>query len=344
MKFTVRDIDWAVQAGAISQEAGASLITALREKNENKPSLSFSHVLYYLGGLIIIGAVTFYITKAWTLLGGVGHLLVALGYAAVFLFLARWLSEVKNQRIPAGILATVAVCMTPMAVYGVQEITGWWVWKQPGNYSDFFHWIKSGWSIMEVATIVVGAIALKCFRYPFITLPIAFSLWFLSMDMTSVLYGPDFTWEQRKLVSMVFGFLMVLGSFFVDRRTEQDYAFWGYLFGMIAFWGGLTALDSDSELAKFSYCCINFVLMAVSVMLQRRVFIVFGAIGVSLYLGHLARDVFGGALLFTFVLSAVGLLVIGLGLLYHKHEKAIEQKLVSLLPPFMRNALPQYRA
>lgn len=343
MKFTQKDLDWAVENGIISHEVRDSLVAALETRYEGAASLTLANVLYYLGGLIVIGAMTFYVSEAWDALGGVGHFIVALGYAAVFLTAGKWLRDSKGQRIPGGILATAAVCMTPMAVYGFQEITGWWVMERPGSYNDFYHWIKSSWFSMEIATVAVGVLVLRWFRFPFIMLPVAFSLWFMSMDLTAVIYGPAFSWDERKVVSVFFGLVMLIASFIVDRRTREDYAFWGYLFGMLAFWGGLTALDSDSELSKFMYCCINIALMGISVLLQRRVFIVFGSMGVAIYLSHLASSVFRDELSFAFALSLTGLAVIGLGLLYHKHEKALEQKLTSILPEIIKNILPQNR-
>lgn len=343
MKFSMKDLDWAADTQVIAPEVRDALVDAFQQKYADKPSLSFANVLYYLGGLIVIGSMTFYVTSAWEALGGGGHLAVALFYACMFLLVGRWLWKGKGQRIPGGILVTAAVCMTPMAVFGIQEMTGWWGWHEPGSYSGFYLWVKSGWFLMEVCTIVAGLVALRRCRFPFIMLPVAFSLWFMSMDLTAVLYGTDFSWEQRKLVSVWFGLVMLVGSFLVDRRTEQDFAFWGYLFGLLAFWGGLTSMDSDTELGKLVYCCINVILMGVSVLLQRRVFIVFGGIGVSIYLGHLAYDVFESELLFAFALSGVGLAVIALGLQYHRHKDTIERKMMEMLPEILKRTLPQFR-
>ena len=44
----------------------------------------------------------------------------------------------------------------------------------------------------------------------------------------------------------------------------SDYAFWGYLFGLMAFWGGLSAMHSDSELNKVLYCLLNVGLVVLS--------------------------------------------------------------------------------
>ena len=343
MKFSEKELDGAVRAGVIAQETRDALVAFFEDGREGAPAFTMANVLYYLGGLIVIGAMTIFVTDAWERLGGLGHLLIGAGYGLAFLGMGNWLWKNRGQRVPGGILVTAAVCMTPLVVFGLQELSGWWVWDAPGMYEDFYRWIKGGWFFMEIATVAVGLFALCRFRFPFITLPVAFSLWFLSMDLTAVLYGPDFSWDQRKVVSLCFGLVMLVIAYLVDRRTRQDFAFWLYLFGMIAFWGGLTSLDSDSELGKFVYCCINLLLIAVSVILQRRVFIVFGGLGVSIYLGHLAADVFDDTLSFSFALSGLGLLVILAGLQYHKHREAIEEKALGLLPAAIRRTLPRYR-
>ena len=79
--------------------------------------------------------------------------------------------------------------------------------------------------------------------------------------------------------------MMTLIAFWVDIRSRppKDFAFWLYLFGVLAFWGALTSMDSNSELGKFIYCCINLLMAAVGATLSRRVFAVFGGLGVALY-------------------------------------------------------------
>ena len=342
MKFTTSDLNWAVDEQVITSEVRDNLVTALTTRNGQKPSLIFTHVLYYLGGLIIIGAMTLYLSLAWDSLSGASMLAIALLYAGLFTLVGNWLWK-KGQHIPGGILIAVAVCMTPMAVYAVQTMTGWWGTESPGTYRDFYHWIKSGWAIMEIATVLAGLTALHFYRFPFITMPIAFVFWFFSMDLVAVLYGGDFSWQERAQVSLWFGLLMLVASYLIDRRTREDYAFWGYLFGMLAFWGGLTSQDSNSELAKFGYCIINVLLICLSPLLQRRVFIIFGSLGVAGYIGHLARSVFKDDLIFTFALSGVGLLIIFFGLLYHRHQEQIENRLKDILPEALRKTLPQYR-
>lgn len=97
----------------------------------------------------------------------------------------------------------------------------------------------------------------------------------------------------------------------MDLRARGDLGFWLHLFGLLAFWGGVTALGSESETARFIYCLINIGLIGLGLFLQRRVYAVFGGLGIALYLHHLAERVFADTLLYPLALSLIGLAVIG---------------------------------
>ena len=142
-------------------------------------------------------------------------------------------------------------------------------------------------------------------------------------------------------MSLYSGLLMIGLAFWVDIRTHKkaDYAFWLYVFGVLAFWGGLSTQYSASELSKFIYFCINLLLVGTGVLLVRRVFVVFGAIGCCGYLGHLASDVFKDSWLFPAALMTIGLGIIYLGVLWQKNEKAITKISRSYLPQPLRELL-----
>ena len=72
-----------------------------------------------------------------------------------------------------------------------------------------------------------------------------------------------------------------------------------------------------------------------------RVFVVFGAIGSCGYIGHLAYDVFKNSLLFPIVLTAIGLGIIYIGILWQKHEQKITKKLRLFLPTPLRELLEE---
>ncbi len=340
MKVTRKKLESAVAEEIISQEQSDNLYDFLQALPANGPSFDFTHVLYYMGGIIAIGAMTLFMNLGWESFGGWGIFFISLAYAGIGLKLAGNFRK-NGHAIPAGICAAFVIALTPLAIYGLQQGMGWW--PDDTTYREYHRYIKWHWIYLELGTLAVGAVIAWIYRYPFLQMPIAATLWYMSMDIAAMLAGgrPDF--ELRALVSMYFGLVMTFFAFWVDIRSSKsgDYAFWLYFFGVMAFWGGMTSQHSDSELSKFIYCCINLLLIGVGVVLVRRVFVIFGAIGCSVYLGHLANEVFKNSWLFPVALTAIGLGVIYLGLIWQKNEKVITLKLRKYLPLPLKELLEE---
>jgi hypothetical protein len=338
MKITRNVLDSAVKEEILSTEQAENLFNYLKAHPSVGPSFDFTHVLYYMGGLIAIGAMTLFMNLGWESFGGLGIFFISLLYAAVGILLSNKFQS-SGYAIPAGICATFVVALTPLAIYGLQQAFG--LWPDSAVYKDYHHYIKWHWLYMELGTLTVGAIIAWKYKYPFLVFPIAITLWYLTMDVTAIISGGNYSWELREIVSMYTGLLMVFLAFWVDVRSryKADYAFWIYIFGVIAFWGGLSLQDSDNEFSKFLYFCINLTMITIGVILVRRVFVIFGAIGSAIYLGHLANNVFEDSWMFPITLTIIGLLIIYLGVVWQKNEAKITQISRSILPLHLKELL-----
>ncbi|RUO24349.1 DUF2157 domain-containing protein [Aliidiomarina minuta] len=340
MKITRETLESAVKKDIISSDQADELLRFFKAQPSTGPSFDFTHVLYYMGGLIAIGAMTLFMNLGWENFGGWGILFISLIYAAIGLRLTSVFQR-KGYAIPAGICTTFVVALTPLAIYGLQQAMGWW--PVDATYQDYHRYIRWHWIYMELGTLAVGAIMAFKYRYPFLVMPIAVTLWYLSMDIAAVIAGGSAAFELRTLVSLYFGLAMLLFAFWVDMRGSKsgDYAFWLYLFGVLTFWWGLTLQNPTGELSRFLYFCINLVLIGVGVVIVRRVFVIFGAIGGSLYLGHLASEVFKDSFLFPVALTLMGLGIIYLGVLWQKNEAAITARVRQRLPSRIQAFLAQ---
>lgn len=338
MNVTKQKLFEAVEEKILSVEQANALLDFFNSQPNEAPRFDFTHVLYYFGGLIAIGAMTLFMNLGWESFGGAGIVFICLLYAGIGLRITNHFSR-KGLIIPAGICATFVVCLTPLAIYGLQQAMGFW--PDDSVYRDYHRYVKWNWLYMELGTLAAGVILAWRYKYPFLVMPIALTLWYMTMDISAMLTEGDYDWELRKLVSMYTGLLMIALAFWVDvrSRNKADFAFWIYLFGVIAFWGGLSAQYSDSELSKFFYFCINLFLIGIGVMLVRRVFVVFGALGCCGYLGHLASDLFRDSWLFPISLTFIGLAIVYLGILWQKHEAGITVKMRKLLPRELRELL-----
>ena len=331
----------AAEHGLTSVDADR-LWNALHARGAGRQRFDAAHVAYYFGALIVISAMGFFMTLAWSAVGGIGLTAFALAYGVAFWVAGESLWK-RGLSTPGGLLFTMAVAMTPLAVYGIQDAIGIWPQGDPGAYRDYYTYVRGSWIIIELATIGVGTAAIVARPFPFLTAPIALALWFMSMDLTPLVFGAsDYDWESRKWVSMWFGLAMLLAAYWVDlkNRLRQDFAFWGYLFGVMAFWGGLSLMDGDSELSKLIYCTINLGLIVLSVLLRQRAFIVFGALGVLGYLGYLSYRVFEDSLLFPVALTMLGILIIYAGVVYQRNAVTIAVALQANLPEEIRALVP----
>ena len=338
------DLERAVAAGVLAPSQADALWQLLGSEPERevRPRFDLVHVLWYAGALIVIGAMGLFTTLAFARLGGGVLALIAVVYALAFTLAGDRLWR-RGLLIPGGLLITVAVTMAPLFTFGVQDALGWWTHADPGHYRDFYDWIRASWQPMELATLAAALVALRFYRFPFLVAPLAFALWFMSMDLVPWIFGEDWdSWEQRKIVSLWFGLGMLALAWVVDVRARGDDAFWLHLFGLMAFWGGLTLLESDSELARALYCLINVGLVGLALFLQRRAYAVFGAAGIAAYLHHLADRVFADSLLYPFALSLIGLLIIGAGLLLYRRREALERALARLLPDAVQALRPAH--
>lgn len=355
MQIQREDLTAAVEHGVLQQEQIEPLLAFLTQRNRQSgkadtPRFSGTHVLYYLGGLLAISAASLFATLAVEALGMGALLALTVLYAACAIAVAGWF-EKRGFGAPASIFATLAIALTPLAVFALQHVLGFWAnGPTAQHYRDYHMWIDWRWIIMELSTLLSGVLMLKRFRYPFLVLPIAMTLWYLGMDVVPALFmqageGNGWfggaAWELRKKITLVFGMLMLLLAFFVDLRSRhsKDYAFWLYLFGLLTFWGALSSMGSGELAGKLVYLALNFGLVFIGAVLARRTFAVFGGIGIMMVLGDLSWHLFKDSFAFVVVLTLLGFALIGAGVWWSKHEDDISARFRSMLPPDLRELL-----
>jgi hypothetical protein len=337
------DLEVATKQGVISVDQMKTLWDTLSVSSTvaQQPSRILQFI-YYFGALLVISAMTWFMTLGWSWFCGGGLFLIAFCYGIAFFASGYLLWQKEGFAIPGGLLITMAVCVAPLAIFGLEKYSGIWPIGDPGDYTGYYMWIKGSWLFMEIGTILTGFFALRCVRFPFITAPIAISLWFLSMDVTPFLFGElDFTWQQQSWVSLSFGLGLLFFSYFIDRKSQKDFAFWGYLFGTLTFWGGLSLLAWTSELSWLIYFCVNMLLIMSSILLGRNVLMIFGVLGICDFLAHLAYVVFKSSVFFPFALSFIGIIIVCLGILYQKNSVVIKASIIDVTPKWMKKILPK---
>ncbi len=318
---------------------------------ERGPRFTFTNVLYYLGGMLAIGAMSLFMTLGWEQFGGWGIFFIALLYAGIAFKLAGRF-EAQGLAAPMGIMAALIVVLIPLAVWGLQHGLGLWPPGGARDYRAYHYWIDWRWLTLELATLSGGVLMLYRYRAPFLLMPVAVTLWYMSMDVAAMLIYANEAgwsaagWEFRKWFSIAFGAVMVLVAFWVDLRSRltRDYAFWLYLFGLLAFWGGLTSLSSAQLAGKLVYLALNLGLVLIGAVIVRRAFTVFGAIGVGIVLADISWRFFKQSWLFPIVLTLIGLAIVFLGIWWSRNEPRIAALLQAKLPADLRELIVARRA
>ena len=351
---TDTDLEAVRDAGLIDDAKLAEIRHFLEQRQpaltrQTAPRFDLTHVLWYAGALIVIGAMGLFTNEAFNRMGGWALAACGATYLVVFLMAGELLWRNITLRIPAGLLVTIGVSMVPLIIFGVQDGLGVWdkAMGDPGHYNRFFAYVNGSWIYMEIGAIVAAMIAVWRYPFPFILMVAAVALWFMSMDLALwFTYEPGnyYDFDVRRLVSLYFGLGMITVAWAVDilRKRGPDFGFWLHIFGVITFWCGMTFSDSSTELMKFVYCLINIGMIGLSLFLNRRIYAVFGAIGVATYLGYLANEVFKDVILFSFALSAIGLGVIGLGLLLHRNRARMVAAMSTMIPPALAWLRPDH--
>jgi hypothetical protein len=343
MKIVKSDLQLAVQNQIINSEQADNLWNYFESLRPDQARFQALHALYYLGGMLVFSSMFWFLTIAWG--DGLEIMIVSGLFAMLYVKAGNELLNKQNLEIPACLLITSAVGLVPVFIFGFQDFMGLWPEGMQNNYFDYHTRIRSNWLLMELSTVVAALIALRFYQFTFVTFPLAITLWYMSMDLAPFLFGVDnLTFEERKLVSCIFGFFVMVCSYFVDKKFKRtDFAFWTYLSGMLAFWVGLSMMDSNSEISKFVYFLLNLFFIILSLYLRRKVFMVFGVIGVFGYLGHLAWEVFKHSHLFPLTMIMVGLGIMFLGTKYQQNKIRIERAAEKLFPTFLNKWRPEER-
>jgi hypothetical protein len=270
-------------------------------------------VAYHLGALLVLFAAAWFLLDRWAQLLPAGVTLVAGAYATAFAVAALLFGK-RGFRLAEGVAVTLVVLMVPVIAWGAANLAGVWApyevripIRPPGAAA----WDSGRWLIPQLATIVAALVAARLVRYPLVIAPAAFALWSISIPLTELAFGLTLGGFLVARVSLVIGTVMIAIGYAVDQRTTQrGWAFWIYLFAMLALFVGMIQVSTQLVLVRHLSPLVALAAIAFALRMGQRVFLVGGVLGLIVYLGHLAFDVFSGTAFFPVVLAALGLGII----------------------------------
>ena len=323
----ISEAQWAQASSFLRGSRGEPSTTSELTRQEASKSFNPIMVLYYIGALLILSAFGWFMGSQWDALGSGGILSISLLYAMLFIGVGRFLIHQERFLVAGGLLITCAVGMTPLITYSLQSLLHVWPMQPPGSYPGYYVWINGSWIIIEMATVLASLFALRKVRFSFLVMPAAIALWFFSMDIAEIFSASHtLTWTHRSWTSVVCGVLFLLVGRVADEQEKgTDTAFWIYLAGLLAFWGGLTSLPSQGEFGRLIYAFVNVGLLIAGLYLNRKTFAVFATMGLFTYVGHLAWTLFKDSPIFPIALAFVGLMMILCTVVLQKNYSKLER-------------------
>jgi hypothetical protein len=288
-----------------------------------KPTFTGSNFLLYLGSLVMLFSsyglvVTIDATKGdgpafgWSL----ALILVLMALVAGFYH--------ESHYVSGGLLAFVIAAFTPVWMVTLERWLGYWDSGSAGFHTAF----QGSWFLVELVTVAVALVALIATRFPLLGLVLAASIWYTATDnVIGVFLNSSSGGNPKAGVAIIVGLVMMGIAVFADETPYRLASFWLHLIGLTSFAGGIVYNWHDHDIGWVGIIALSVVALAVSIVLKRSVYGVFGAIGLLYGAIHFINQwisqgfsvSLGGANRggdwkpwFTYVLVGLGLMVVGL--------------------------------
>lgn len=320
------------QADAIRQYVEASGRGAERAQAEveQRPGLNLITIAYYFGAFMILLAYTFFVGIQWESLSPGGQLAITAVTIGILGSVGTFLRR-SGFTMAGNLLIFAGTGIVPLLVYTLQLWAGRWPDYGSLAHEDFYRLVRPQRVFMEIISIIVSVAVVAWIRFPLVVLLPAFWSWYLSMDLVSwIIHSNGWNWGDTQLtVGTIIGVAIIAVGVLLQRYTRKDYSLWLYLFGHITVLANLSTLALAHEGAVSLLFLASYLAFVIaSVWLQRRIFLVFGALGCYSYVSYLAFQVFDSALGFTFALAVIGLLIVITAVGYQKYVRGwLEQRL-----------------
>src|SRR5438128_10801404 len=126
MPISQRELQELVAAGVIDSGTAERIAAHFKGAGAEPPRFDLTHTAYYLGALVVMSALGWFMNEAWARYGGWVLTLIAIAYAVAFTVAGGALWRKPGLEPPGGLLFTLAVGVTPVHVVRRQHGPGWW--------------------------------------------------------------------------------------------------------------------------------------------------------------------------------------------------------------------------
>jgi hypothetical protein len=236
---------------------------------------SSASFLVYVGGLTILLATFTLLSVASDDHGAGGFVWWSL-LVFVVLSAAAFGARQTGHLVTAGVLALSSVASFVIVLGAVLDWFGW-LPDVDHPFRGFRFWLL----VLELATLVAAAVALRRFRFPPFVFAVAAASWFFVVDLISG--GGD--WSA--IVTIGVGLVFLVAAVSVDRGS-RTYGFWLHVASGLAIGGGLLWFFHDGDFDWVLIAVAALLYVALGDALVRSSWVVFAAWGLLQVTTHFA--------------------------------------------------------
>ena len=165
MKITKGDLQRAVEESILTTEQLDQLWGFLDGVTAPRSRFDVPHVAFYTGALIVLAAMTLFMSSIWDRLGGSGIFFTSLIYAITLAVAGAYLWKRTLLHAPGGLLITVAVVMVPIAFYGIGMHFEFWNFYGFDIYQNIVSWLQGTPFLIAVSLFLASIVALLFVRF-----------------------------------------------------------------------------------------------------------------------------------------------------------------------------------
>jgi hypothetical protein len=236
---------------------------------------SSASFLVYVGGLTILLATFTLLSLASDDHGAGGFVWWSL-LIFVVLSVAAFGARQTGHPVTAGVLALSSVASFVIVLGAVLDWFGW-LPDLDHPFRGFRFWLL----VLELATVVAAAMALRRFRFPPFVFVVAAASWFFVVDLISG--GGD--WSA--IVTVGVGLVFLVAAVSVDRGS-RTYGFWLHVASGLAIGGGLLWFFHDGDFDWVLIAVAALLYLALGDALVRSSWVVFAGWGLLQVTTHFA--------------------------------------------------------
>lgn len=351
-------LEKACTQGIISKEQLENLIAFFEKENikaETPQKFNIETVLYYGGSIIALGAMIYYM---YDLVNSSTYgiiLTLSIIYSLIFYFSAEFMWK-KNYKTPAGLLYLLFIVSVAYVVTVITKMTGLYPkFSQAHLYNDFYKASKPALTVISALTFFTGYIVLKKRPASILTLPVAGALYNIGyMCIPDMLRQIPHVTSAGAIYGLAFSIALLAAAYKTDRKYSVDYAKWLYITGCMLLYISFSELVFDifgagqhDYLRRFVMLLFNLLLLIMSVLIRRNIFLLSGGIGFFVYIVDLEISYLSELKADSFVkitcVIITGLLAVFAGIVYKNHFGKVEAAVEKLVPAKFRKNLPKYR-